>query len=709
MLPRDFVSGDPKSAVSSKYINANYKAMLQNNEPLFKLLNFLKYTQLDHEKGLNKNSKIFLTIPSMRKGKLESYDSNYFNRKVLRTKEFFTGAADDSELDSYDGSRRNTGISEINEFTTFTRPISGNYKIDSIDVSLNIVESLMMRMSSIEEYKLAQRKSSYSTSVTNTVKSFMISPEQTTFLEQARNYRKFTEVEVSKNKRLKMLEYIVKNKINGINLHEHEWLTTNKTRQIVSTIGTLQGSLANMAFAFDIIKGSRNYIGGKSMMWKKALDEGGYGFSDLLATRHLSGEAIALFIGQRYKNNTIPAKLQLLSLLEAIPDSIIKDSSTYGSQTMAQDLVEGNWKFTIRKYLNDSVPLHQMFALMHANKVMYNGVETPLYELIELDNKGRLITKTGTPEEWSISYSEDGTLKLGDRIKDIMNEHKSLLNKNLGLAGKKDEPEAMRTIVGKIVFTMMKFFPGMLMDRYALNFDIKTRRLKMRRNLNQKRIEVGTFTSILLLAQEAIERKGKFYMLRSYSPQAVAGFYQLLAAVLIQYLLYSLIRSIGFDEDDDDIEDFKFDPHEKGIYSRLRHTTSLPQLPFVSDNRTVVLTGNNFDTENYLKLQLLNLLTQVQGEEETFNPKQAAVNIKNTVFLKNALAESGALDLANDALNLMTAPDRKKVYDQAAGPYVWQQEDENKMKNLVSKSLGLNGSMLDPAYALENRYNMSNK
>lgn len=701
-LPKDYIPGDKNSALDRRFIDEKYKALQKENEPLFNLLDFLKRSQIDHEKNLNDNSKRYLSFPTIRKGSLEQVDSKFFTRKIKNLNEWAFGSEDDSELDSYSGTNSKSGINPANEFTAFSRPISGNYNLDVMLVSTNIVSSMLQRMSSIEEYQIAQSKSSYSESVLNTLKESMMNPEVLKFREHLKTYRNYTSDEFKKNKRLSQIERIIDYKIKGVQIFNDNSENTN--RRVLGAVGAMQGQLAKMAFAFDLVKGARNYVGGKSMMWKKALDTDGFGFSDLLITRGKSSKAISMFIKQRYKNSTMPVELQLLSLMEAVPDSIRKDVSIYGSQTVAQDISEGNYKFVVRKYLNDSVPLHQLYALLHANKIMHDGKMTALYDLVELAD-GKIKTKDGVPSEWEISYDDKGKLVLGKRIKEIMNEHKSLLNKTLGLAGKSEEIDAIKTLTGKVMFTMMKFFPGMLMDRYSIKSS-KKGGLSMRRNLNQRRMEIGSFTSILLLAQEAMDRKGKFYMLRSYSPQALAGFYQVLAGILIQYLIRAMIMGMGFDSDDDGDEDYKFDPDVKGMFSAIRHTTSLPQLPFVSDNRTVVGTGNGFHMENYLKLQSLNLLTSVEQEEVTFNPLNALVSTANLATFKNALAEGGTFDAVKDLITIFTASERKQVYSTDAGPYSWEEKNDSKLAKVFARWIGFNGSMIDPAKAVEKRYNM---
>lgn len=701
-LPKNFTNKEG-SAKDGKYIDASYMKMFNEERELFDALDYLKNKQLDMEEGLSKNTRLYLTFPAFRKGVVEQYDRNYFKRKVNRFNAFRKGAADDYEFGAY------TGVESENPYTKFTHPIQGNYKLDLIDVSTNIVRSMMQRMSSIEEYKMMRKKSSFAFSAQNALKNAMINPEILSFSEQLKTLNKFSPVDYSKNQRFVQVNQIVDKYINGINLVSP---TGNEIRDkaITKFVSMAQRRLAIMAFALNPIKSLRNYFGGKFQLWKKTLDQNGYSTKSLIATRSLAGKTIKNMIAQRYSKTNVPVDLQLMDILNAIPGRLQQEIGIRGSNTVVQDLARGSFQFFDRKYLNDSVPVHQIYALMYSNKIKVDGELKPLYDLI-VSIDGKIQTVPGVPKEWTISYSDSGEVVLGSAIKNLINEHESLLMKNLGINDHRSEPEAYRHIIGKVVFTMMKFFPGMAMDRYQFQWnksDLRSgkKRLARRRNLNQRRLEYGTYMSSVVLLQEIYERKGKFWMLRSYSPQALVGFYQIAAGIGLQFLLRALVLGTGFDENDDDENDYYFDPYKKGAFSRLKKTTPLPMLPFISDDKTTVGTMNAFDSENYFKLQWLNLLTAVEQEEQTFNPLNVTSTGVNMITLNNALSDGGGVKELLNLIKMYQNPEEKATeIKRASGPFVWQEEGSSKSLNIFLRTLGLNGSMVDPAKTVESRYN----
>lgn len=714
-LPKDY-TGESSGAVDAKYIDANYKQMFASNRNLFNLLDYLKNFQLDSEKNLSASSRNYLKFPSFRMGSAEDLygigRKDYFKRRALRIKQMFQKTADDNEYGVY------TGVQEQNPYVTYTHPIRGNYEMDAADVSNNLVSSLLQRMESIEEYEVLREKSSMARSVERSMKMAILNPEYVSFSEKYNSLKKYgTGKVLDEVERFRSVQKIIEKHIDGVSLTGTQVFGKNlgTGRSVIMILGKLQKRLSKMAFAFNLISSFKNYFGGKFQMYKKAFDEKGYSLYDLIATRAKSAAFIGATINQRYQNKNLPVQMQLLHALNAIPNKTKDSVSTYGSTTLIQDIVAGNYATVDRKYLSDSVPVHQIYALMHSQKIKVNGLEKPLYDLVELTPEGLLQTVSGVPEEWKISQDESGNIKLGPAITKLMANHDALLNKNMGVSGIVSEPDAYRSLLGKLVFTMQKFFLGMLMDRYQFRFSKVAARkeglannlkFERRRNLDTGKLEYGSYISILVLMQEAVERKGSFWKVGSYSKSARVGLYQLLIGIGLQIMLKLLQRSVGFDQDDDEIEDYKFDPEGPEMFARLKASTSLPNLPFISEKRTVVGTGNSFDSENYMKLQVLNLLKGVEDEEKTFNPLNTIKNGSGLALMNSALQDGGLVKELMSAIKLVGAPDDKQVYSKASGPYVWSEKDDLKLTNMTMRTVfGLNGSMIDPATSLKNKYN----
>lgn len=692
-LPKDFIPGDPNSAKDAKYIDAKYKQMFTNDRAKWNLLDHLKNSHLNNQKGLDNSQKLYLSYPRYRKGAVEQYDRDYFKMKANRFMDNFRVAEDDPEFGVYIGGSKKLG------YTTLTRPIGGSYKLPMLDVSTNIIDSMMDHAYSIEHFKGMRKVNSFAQVFEKAMVNMAANPQVTELEKKLNDASLLTpSQDVDKLERIKQIRAIINKHFKGEQLADP---TMNKSL-IAKQVVNLQRWMSFTSFALDPIKSLTNYFGGKSMMWKKAAEGNLYTAKDLALTRGKSASVMTELIRKMYSNEQVSAQLQLVDILGAIPGNLKKEIGARGSKTVAQSVLGGKFFYFDRRYLSESVPVHQFFAILSKNSFELNGKRTTLDEAIELVD-GKLQTKAGVPADMSISYDTNGDIVLGDKLKDLMNQHQSLLQKSLGIGNEFTEAEVYRTIIGKFVFFLMKFFPGMLLDRYQ----IRTKKGKIgqrRLNYATRQAEAGTYLSAITLIQELISNKGRFWQFNAYSWQAKKGALQLALGYLISMVLNMLATSTGFDDDDDGLIDYYYDPNAEGIYSQLRKSTSLPELPLISEKRTVVRSNRNFDPETYMKLQLLRLTLRVKREEETFMPFNALGTSGDLVMLNSPLSDGGGIKTIKDVSKSIYQTfweEDPDLYERAAGPYKFQEAGENKAWNIILKSMGLSGSLIDPATSIE--------
>jgi hypothetical protein len=683
---------DANAAKNSKYIDSNYKQMFEQQRAKWDLLDHLKNAHLNNQKGLDASQKLYLSYPRYRKGDVEEYDKDFFKRKVQRMADAWKGGADDAEYGLYIG-----GNQKLN-YTTLTRPIGGSYKLPILDVSTNIINTIMDHAYSIEHFKGMRKVNSFANIFQNAISNLAANPQKTELEKKLNDASLLTPNKSESQERIKQIKAILDKHFKGEQLAE----SSQSLMKINRTVVNLQRWMSFTSFALDPIKSLTNYFGGKSMMWKKAMEGQLYSAKDLTVTRGKSAAIISEMIANMYSNKQVSANLQLLDILGAIPNNLKKEIGDRGSKTVAQSLFAGKFFYFDRRYLSDSVPVHQFFAILNHNSFMLDGKMTTLDKAIELVD-GKVQTKPGVPADMSISYDDNGDIKLGSRLKDLMNEHQSLLQKSLGIGNEFTEAEAYRHTIGKFVFFLMKFFPGMLLDRYQIRTK-KGKKGQRRLNYATRRAEAGTYLSAIALIQELISNKGKFWQFDAYSWQAKKGALQLALAYVISMVINMMSATLGFDDDDDGLTDFHWDPNAEGIYSKLRNSTSIPRLPLVSDKRTIIRSGRSFDPTEYLKLQLLRLELRVKKEEETFMPFNALGTAGDLFMLNSPLSDGGGVKTIKDVSKSLYQTywlDDPDVYERAAGPYEFQEADKNKAWALVLKSMGLSGSLIDPATSIE--------
>lgn len=703
-LPLDLEMDPINSTIKNEYVDSSYKQMFNNERAKWNLLNYLSNIHLDNQIGLDKYQKLYLSYPRERKGSVEQYDRNYFSRKVNRLVEtVWRDAADDYEY-GLNATQNNFS------YKTMTKPINGSYQIDISDVSTNIISIMENYAFSVAEFKTLREKSSFANIFEKVVENLGRTPSKDVFDEMLETAEILSPLKGKTTRRILQIKSIVNKNFRGQQItgffpSQGELYNPGKATKIVAKIiNVFQKSMAFKTFMFDPIKSIRNYYGGKSMIIKKAAEGKSYNAQDLIVTRRKSGAAVSEIIKTIYSKTQVSAQLQLLDLMDAVPNNLKKEIGNREGTTVIQNFAQGKFFTSERRFLSDSVPIHQLYAILNNNSFILNGVKTPLDEAIILNSDGQIETIAGVPFEFKISYDNAGKIILGEKIKQMMSEHQSLLQKSLGLTNQYNEPEMYRNLLGKALFFLMKFFPGMSVDRYS--FRTKSGKLgQTRLNLATQRNELGSFISIVQLALELIDNKGRFWKFNNYSWQAKKGTLQLVLAFMFTKIISLLTSMIGFDTDDDGLNDYYYNPNEKNVTTRLKSVTSLPNLPGVSERRKIQKTNKQFKAGNYLKLMTLRLALEVQAEEDTFFPPSVIKTAMGIATLKAPLFDGGLLKLLDQMIiqSITLGAGENTDYEQAAGPLTIHDKEQNKFAAGVAGAFGVTGTFIDPAYAIQQR------
>jgi hypothetical protein len=704
-LPLDLEMDPINPSIRNEYIDASYKQMFYGERDKWNLLNYLSNVHLNNQKGLDKYQKLYLSYPRERKGSVEQYDRQYFKRKWNRVLDIvWRDAADDYEFGL------NAPGANSFSYKTMRKPINGSYQLDMLDVSTNIVNSMENYAYSVAQFKTLRDKNSFANVFEKVLVNLNQHPAKDAFDEALDNGKLLSPLNSKTSIRITQIKGIIDKNFRGEQIAglfpvQKEFSNPGAiTRRVAKIINVLSRSMAFKTFVLDPIKSIRNYWGGKSMIIKKATEGKSYGFADLIATRLKSGNAVAEIIKTLYAKEQVSANLQLLDLMDAVPNNLKKEIGARGSRTAVQSVAEGKIFTSERRFFSDSVPIHQLYAILNKNSFILNGVKTSLDEAVELNSDGKIETVAGVPKEFSIKYDSNGKVILGEKIKDIMSEHQAILQKSLGITNEYNEPEMYRSLLGKAVFFLMKFLPGMSSDRYQF----RTKRGKFgqtRMNLATKRNELGTMVSIIQLISEAIDNKGQFWKYNNYSWQAKKGVLQILLAFAFTKIISLLTSMIGFDTDDDGIIDYWYNPTDENLISNLKSTTSIPDLPLTSYRRTIEGTNSQFKAGNYAKLHLLRLLLEVQAEEDTFFPVNFIRTAQGVVTLKAPLLDGALLRLADQMLvqGITVMAGESNEYDQAAGPLTIHDASSNKYVAAVAGSFGITGTFIDPVWAIQQR------
>lgn len=730
-LPRDYNPNLEGSAKNADYIDASYKEMFNNQRAKFDLLDYLKNNHLNNQEGLDAPQKMYLSYPRFRKGKIEQYDRDYFRMKWLRFRDTFRVAADDFE----DGLNMNRAKPNKEGYRTLTRPIAGQYLLPIIDVSTNIISIMMDYAYSIEQYKGMRKVNS----TANMVKNSLISENpqeniQANLFRRVRQIAKDTALmstEQEMVQRISNIEAMIDNHLKGIKLKtirtkSDGTVSENAARfnaMLMKLVGLGAKRMAFMSFALDFVKSLRNYFGGKLMTWKKSAEGRYYNAKDMALTRPLAFNVMQELIRKQFNNEIPSAILQLLDVAGAVPSGLKKEIGGRWGRNVGISLREGGFWYADRRYLNDSVVVHQFLAMLEHARFDLNGKKVSLAKAVELRD-GKLYTKEGVPADMAITYNAKGEIQLGSKLRDIMNAHQSYIQKNVGVASEYTEPEAYRWVLGKFTLFLLKFYPGMVLDKYQIRFR-KGKTGQRRINLQTKQAEVGTYIAIFKLMEELWNGT---YNPANLSWQARKGTLQLILALISQYLIRQLYMNLMFrlpptgDEDDDDEyvsyydilyskdqfgNDLYAGNHLTGVSAPLQSFLLSPSYKedwsVPEGEQMPVGYITDFSWNEWLKLQALTLLQGIENEERTFNPWQASVIAKDIATLQSPLADGGPLkelyNLGNQVRDLISSDEernKKAINHQESGPFFWQEEGDWKGWTTVGKIFGLKGNIVYP-------------
>lgn len=551
---------------------------------------------------------------------------------------------------------------------------------------------MLDRMYSIEHFKVMRKVNSYANVVEKALIHMSKHPQ---LLEIEKNLRDSELVTGTENpeqlERIKAIRNIIDRHFKGITLKVVNDKKRNTAElKAAKLISTSQAYIAFRTFVADPIKSLTNYGGGKSAMWKKAIDGGAYTMKDLIYTRGKSFKTIKLIIKSLYSKKQTPLDVQLIDIMGAIPGRLRNEIGETANRTLAQSAMKGAFLFFDRKYLSESVPVHQFYAILHKNSFMFEGKMTPLYDAIELVD-GKIQTKPGVPKEYSISYNAKGEAVLGEKLLDIRNVHEAFLNKNLGISTEWTDAEMYRSLWGKTMGFLKKFYWGMFYDRFQMR-GAAGKKGQKRLNFATKRAEIGTYIATLTLLKEIYDSNGNITKFNTYSSQSKRGALQLLMGVGFSYLWKLLGSSLWFEDDEDGPTDFNYDPEALQIYKRLANSTSPPpMLPFISKKHDPNYYGPRWNSENWLKLTALRLILRVNKEETTyFNPQ----SFLQVIGGNHPLSEGGFIGELVDLAQVVYNEDK---YEKEAGVLSHQEKGDDKMINLIFKGMGITGDFLNPA------------
>ncbi|MEY2869763.1 MAG: hypothetical protein RIR01_2265 [Bacteroidota bacterium] len=696
-----------------RYIDDDYQRMFEEDRKLFDAMLMIKDHHLDNQKGLDASQKGYISYPNIRKsgtekslyGTLKRREGfgEYFMAKIRSIVNVFRQQADDVDF----------GLATPKMDEPLTRPITGLYHLNANDVSTNIIASIGLQSYSIEHYKSARKAMPFMQLFNRTIKDIAMSPEMKSYVDKLKGLNLFNaKLNGSESKRLRAIQHSLDKHLAGedVVIDPKFIFSTGFQRSYLKLMSYMQKHASVLWFGFNAVSSTANYGSGKTLLYSRATGDN-YSLNDLVMTRAKSFNTVKKLMAARYKSGEIDPLIQLLRVTDAVPDLMKKDAGTFGARTVWGDFRAGTLRFTDRKYMGDSVPVHQFLAILRHNSFEINGKKVALYDALTLDDEGRVVTIKGVPSDMKISYDSDGRIVMGEKLKKIKNVHQRIIQKNIGAVSDFNEPDAFRNIWVKTTFFIMKFIPGMLSGHYNMKFNKKTGTYgTATKNYSTQQRELGTFVGAATAIATILNSKRKLN-----APQKTA-LYSLLILLTTNIMLRLLKQRLShYDEDDNGENDFTFSPGEEGAHAMMKKMNGVPNLPLVQPNQTVQW-GNRFSTMEWFKMNALRIVNRIIKEQESMLPvtpwdpynSGLVASMPNLIMSGSVVGENNIFKDIIDGFGYAVNGD---TYEQDAGPYIWQEGIKegaetkwynNKAFNLYMKyQFNLDGKIIDPRHGLK--------
>lgn len=706
-LPKGLDDLDRTQPEWDKYVNYKYYEVKEKDPKLFRVIEKLTRWHIENQKDLDNRSKLYLDFPRETKGKLETYQStttdengntryNGLTQWVKRVREFWKGSKDQFE-NGMNAQSQSADMVKLDMFDDEVTnvPIYGLYKLDSEDVSTDIMQTMMRYMLSAERQKQLVKINPLARAIQGVVNDPANNTDLTKMNRDNFVNRHIITYKKKKDKsvRARAVNNFIEREFEGIQqkgaMAESAWF--NNLSSFIFEKASFQ------FFALNIPSAVKNHFSAK---FQTMLESTANKYLNPISAA--KGEAWATvamtemsFGGQLQKKGAQSLNMQMMAIWDMSQGRFEEKFGESLSRSTMRNVAEGTWMYSPRKWLELQATT-QLFAGMLAHqklqRTMPDGTVTEInyLEAFELDEQKRIVLKSGIDPKWGITYDENGNLKMGREFSHYKNKFQQVSNNLQGAYAKFDQPEAQRYIAFRYVSFLRRYFTTMTVNRFGHRGPLWAPQPRMNPGLGEP--HMGYYIRSAQFMKEFVLTAGKnlTYMSREEAGAVVKTISEIVFLYLFTmagFLLY------GWDPDDDDDDRYK----------KLRAMSG--PMPFSGVEEDA---ERPFDLGGFFGLHILNQLIQVRAENEQFIPLPGygLDNFAEMTDLKS-IALGPTFDayvrMLDDLINLASGDDGA-YYTRDTGPYFFQQKEGNKFMAGVARLLGFTGSTLDPAMAIQKFY-----
>lgn len=720
----------------SPFIDHEYLKMKDTDPTHFALLEKMKEHHLKNQEGSPMKSRLYLDIPRFRKNNLELLQSKqmkelgrvaaqgnfpFLTNLIERAKNFFRKAKDQkgNEYNWEDDAMLIRMDMFDNEIASI--PVHGLYDIAIEDVSLDVNQSLMRYMFSLEKQK----------------KLIEINPAaralQATLNDPANGPKIFNKINKFNFLHRGLVTYLTKkgkyvrrDAVNNFIEREFEGkVDAGFTKDIpfLQNASNLIFQRAGFAFfALNIPSALKNMFGAK---FQSMIEASGGLYVDHPSM--MKGEAwgmqtmgdISLNV---YARGPKPVRIQIADAFDMIKGRAEAKLPESMSRTFKHDLVNFGWLYNFRKWTQGQAELQLGSAMLFKEQVEQNGKKisymdaweqvdgqlklkdgidvryghTPYVYIIDEKDSHESIAKKLNMSEEDLRKIAPGQLKVGREItidntkfKDIKNRMGTIQTNLNGAYDKFDQPEAQRYLAFRFVSFMKRYFTTMFVNRWGFSGEIGKARGRFNPGLGDT--QEGTYITVLKTLSRTFTVGADYY--KFMTPQEKAAWMKFTVEVGATIAILAILAPL-----------LGWDPEDPERYEKLRQRSGSLPLPGVTDDP-----DHPFHAGGYLMNHSLKLALDVRAENEAFIPWPhfGLDNYMNTFTDATSVSFGPTLKTYKKILEntyYEATGNSKARYKKQAGPYAWQQEGGSKLVTEIAKAFGLTGSTADPVTSIKNVY-----
>lgn len=688
---------------NSPYINNKYYDLKTSDPQLFKLLEVLTRKHLEfqgnvlygdesqrptgEDRPAPRNSRLYMDLPRFRKENLEYLQGGGLKKDAVKKvdgltsvakgfRDFFKKSTDDFQKGmSYDA-KDNFKLARADMFDDeiVSIPVAGLYNLDLDQTSLNVLESMMRYMLSVEK----QKKLIEINPIAQAMRQVINNPENT----------------IKDLTRINKFHYQHRNEIRFLNkkgrniragafnaLYNREFLGENNigfgdhNAGLTKTANWLMGRASFGFFALNLPSAIKNRWG---QIFQNTIEmAGGKTMSpqSYALGRVWSAKAIMEYSAKDlYNRGPKSLNTQLIQIFDPVQGRFEEKFGQSASRTLTKDVASMTWLYSPRKFMEIEAVLQLFGGIMnhqYVEQTFPDGSKKQVryIDAWELDSAGQIRLKSGIDPKWGIG---------GEEYKLLRNRVHETANHLNGAYSKFDQPDAQRYLMYRIAAFMRKYFTSMFVNRFGFSTG-KGNFGGYRYNWGLGTMHRGFYVSSMAALWKLTKSLGRDW--NYMTPEEKTAMRKMTTEMVALYAISALLPLM-----------FGWDPDDPDKYAKLR-------------DKSGALGSDDFQTDGYLSNHLLNLMLQVRSENEQFVPLPG-FGLDNYMQFKNltSVVFGPTVDTYSKIMNdlwMMALGDDREYYTKDMGPYGWQGEGHAKLWNHIGSAFGVTGSSVDPVKAIQ--------